>query len=110
MPAAGREIEFIDEKERELFARFELGEQVREFLQSSVGRYVHGRAKQQLEQAREDALAVEVDGWRGWLIAKRRLRRIRQQAEVARSFMKWMADAIVDGNQAATELAEYRKE
>lgn len=102
------EISFIDEKERELFARATLGDDIRDFLRSPVGRYLHGRAKQQLEESKIDALAVDPDGWRAFFV-RRKLRQIRLRAEIARSFMKWCADAIVDGDHAARELDEYRE-
>jgi hypothetical protein len=106
MPAD--QIDFVDQAEREIFARFKMGEDVRDFLQSDVGRYLHGRAKQQLEESKVDALDVDPDGWRSFFV-RRKLRQIRLRAEVARSFMKWCADAIIDGNHAARELDEYRE-
>ena len=39
-------VEFINDQEREYFAEAHLGEQVRSFLVSPAGRYLHGRAKQ----------------------------------------------------------------
>lgn len=101
-------VEFVDETERELFARAELGEQVRAFLTSDVGRYLHGRSKNMLEQAKEDMLAVDTERWWG-LPGRRRMRKLQQQAELARTFMKFCADAIIDGNHAAVELKEYRE-
>ena len=101
-------VEFVDDAEREIFARAELGEQVRSFLLSDVGRYLHGRCKTQLEQAKEDMLTVDTERWFG-LPGRRRMRKLQQQAELARTFMKFLADAIVDGNHAVVELDQYRK-
>lgn len=101
-------IDFVDERERLLFARAYLGDEVRSFLGSEVGRYLHGRAKRQLEQAKEDSLSVDTERWWG-IPGRRKLRKIQQQANLAKMFMSYMADAIIDGNHATTELDEYRK-
>jgi len=101
--------DFVDEKERELYGRAVLGEEVRQFLRNdSVGQYLHRRAKLTIEQAQIDALDVDPDSFFGWFRAKRKLRKIRLEAAAARLFIQWMGDAIVDGNQAEKELNEYR--
>lgn len=101
---------FVDDRERELFAAALLSEKVRVFLLNDpVGRYLHHRAKQQIGQAEIDALMVDPDGWRGWFHSRRKLRQIRQRAEVARAFINWLAEAIVDGDNAARELDDYRR-
>lgn len=103
-------VEFVDEKERELFATVLLAEDVRTFLLSDpVGQYLHGRAKAQVQQAEIDALTVDPDGFRGWFQAKRKLRAIRLKAEVARTLINWLAEAIIDGQNAERDLDEYRK-
>lgn len=107
---ATKAIAFQDEQERELFAAAMMSEKVRQFLTvDPVGQYLHHRAKQQIGQAEIDALAVDVDGWRGWFFARRKLRAIRVRAEVAKTFINWMAEAIVDGDNAARELDDYRR-
>jgi hypothetical protein len=107
---ADQDIDFVDQKERELFAVASLGEHIRTFLLSDpVGRYLHHRAKAQLLQSEIDAGAVEVDGWRGWLFARRKLRQIRQRRQVAQAFINWLSEAIVDGDNAGKELDQYRE-
>ncbi len=104
------EISFVDEKERELYAAGVLGERARQFLMNDpIGQLLHHRAKQQIGQAEIDALQINPDGWRGWFQAKRKLREVRQRAAVAQCFIRWMAEAIVDGDNAARELDEYRQ-
>lgn len=106
--AVEQEIEFVDERERELYGAARLGEDAREFLRSHpVGRYLHHRAKLQIEQAEVDALEVDPDGW-SWIRSRNKLRQIRQRAAVARAFITWLSEAIVDGEYAASELDEYR--
>lgn len=107
---ANKEITFQDERERELFAAAMLSEKARQFLTTDpIGQYLHHRAKQQIGQAEIDALQINPDGWRGWFQAKRQLREVRLRAAVARAFVNWMAEAIVDGDNAARELDEYRQ-
>lgn len=96
-------LDFIDENERLHFANAQLGEQVRAFLVSPAGRYLHGRAKQQLLQAQEDALTCNPDSFFG----RRKLRKIQRSAEVASLFMQWCADAITEGEASYRELQEY---
>jgi hypothetical protein len=107
--AVKQNVQFVDDKERELFATVVLSEDVREFLTTPVGRYLHHRAKAQIQQSEIDALAVPIDGLRGWLYARRKLRIIQQRAQVARLFINWLGDAIVDGNNAEAALREYRE-
>jgi len=102
-----RKLNFADERERDLFNIALLGEDVIHFFQTDpVGKMLHHRAKLEIQQAEVDALAVDVDGWRGWLFAQRKLRRIRQRAEVARLFIRWLGDAIIEGQNASRELED----
>jgi len=108
--ASKENIDFVDEKERELFATAILGEETRQFLLTHpVGKLLHHRAKIQYQQAEVDALKVDPDGWRGWFHARRQLRVIRNRAEVARLFIAWVGEAMVEGSNAELELNDYRK-
>lgn len=107
MPAQGdrfENIDFTDEKEREYFAEAQLGHQTREFLHSPVGRFLHGRAKLALEAARREALEIDPDSED----ALTRLRKLREEAAVARKFMTWCAETIENGLAAEVQLDEYR--
>lgn len=97
-------LEFVDDKEREYFATAQVGENVREFLTSPVGRLLHGRMKQQFEEAKLEALRCSPDSWWG----RRQLRKWQRQADIAQSFMRILADAIIDGEHAYNELKTYR--
>lgn len=98
-----KRLEFVDERERMHFAKAQLGEQVREFLTSPAGRYLHGRAKLQLQECMEDALDCNPHSFFG----RRKLKRIQHDADVARKFMSWCADAITEGEMSYRELQEY---
>jgi hypothetical protein len=103
------EIDFVDEKERELFAAVMLGDDIKEFLRATpVGQYLHHRAKLTIQQAEVDALKVNPDGLRGWFYARRKLREIRARADAARMLIGWFGDALADANNAEVALKEYR--
>lgn len=98
-----QKIDWVDAREREHFAKAQLGEQVKEFLLSPVGRYLHGRAKQDLEECRELALECNPDS----LFGRRKLRRLKRKAGVANNFIQWCVDAITEGEISYRELQEY---
>ena len=98
-------VEFIDDQERIYFAEAALGQQFVEFLRSQVGRMLHGRAKQQLDEAKTEMLALDPSTPEG--LEKWREKKI--DAEVAQAFMTWCAEAINNGDAAAVQLEEYRQ-
>jgi hypothetical protein len=79
-----------------------LREDVLEFLRSPVGRYLHGRAKLDLEAAKEDLLDCNPLSWWG----RRKILKIQHRADIARSLMRYCVDAINDGNVAEKQLTE----
>lgn len=104
-----QEIDFVDSRERDLFEVATRSEAVREFLlKHPVGEYLHSRAKQMVLQAEVDALAVNADAW-PYFRGRNKLREIRQRADVARAFINWLAEAIMEGDQASQELEDYRR-
>lgn len=96
-------LEFVDKNEQVHFARAQLGEQVKDFLRGPAGRYLHGRAKLQLQECQEKALECNPHSFFG----RRKLKTIQHDAGIARSFMSWCADAIQDGEFSYTELEEH---
>ena len=99
-------VEFVDDKERELFAEAALGEEARTFLSTSVGRYLHGRAKHARAQATAELLECNPDTFWG----RRKIRRIQKDAYGALHFMIWVAEAINQGAQSSYQLEQYRPE
>lgn len=97
-------LDFVDSQEREHFAKAQLGEQVREFLSGPAGRYLHGRAKQSLEESQEKALECNPHSFFG----RRRLVTIQHEAGIAKSFMTWCADAITEGEFSFKALDDYK--
>ena len=100
------QLEFINEQEREFFAEAVLGEEVRQFLTSSVGRYLHGCAKQEYDQCRDKMFDIDPytpDG-------KREYEKLKKDAAAAAHFLRWCVEAVSRGDQAATMLENYREE
>ena len=95
-------LDFVDQNERRHFAQAQLGEQVREFLCSPAGRYLHGRAKMELQEVKDKALECNPYSFFG----RRKLKKIQHQAGIARAFMTWCSDAITDGEFSYRELEE----
>ncbi len=99
-------VHFISDQEREYFAEAHLGEQVRSFLVSPTGRYLHGRAKQVVADSKDKLALIDPtteEGVKSWKATK-------QDMSNAGSFMAWCSDAIVNGDNAASQLEEYRNE
>ncbi len=98
-------VEFVDQRERLFFAKAQLGEQARSFLRSPIGRYLHGRAKELADEAREEAL--DIHPWTPF--TRRKLAKVREKSAHASHFISWCADIITEGDQALTQLEEYRE-
>ena len=97
-------LDFVDKNEQIHFARAQLGEQVREFLTGPAGRYLHCRAKLQLQECKDKALECNPNSFFG----RRKLKTIQHDADVAKAFMAWCSDAITDGEFSYRELQEYK--
>jgi hypothetical protein len=93
-------VEFISDQERLHFEEARLGETVREFLVSPVGRYLHGRALIQLQEAQTALVDCTPEN----------LAELQRSAKQAQTFMFWLADAISNGEMAYQNLKEYRDE
>ena len=100
------QIQFINEQERIYFAEAHLGEQARDFLLSPIGRYLHGRAKQIVDLGKDTLAEIEdpttPEGVALW-------KQTKQEMAHAESFMAWLADAMINGDNAAKQLEEYRQ-
>lgn len=105
-PTLPSDIGFVSEQERQYFAEAVLGEEVRQFLQSSVGRYLHGCAKQEYDRCRDqmwDTDPYTPEGKREWT-------KLRREAAAAAFFLRWCVEAIQRGDQAGVMLENYREE
>lgn len=100
------EIDHFDTKIEELLARARLGEQVRAFLTSPVGRYLHGRLKIDYEESKEQLLQCSL--FTPW--GRRKAQRLQRRGEMAQQTMSYLAEAILDGDAALTELEQEQGE
>ena len=105
-PTLPSSIEFVNEQERAYFAEAVLGEEVRQFILSDTGRYLHGRAKGEYDRCRD--LMFDLDPYTPE--GKKEFLRLKRESAAAAYFMRWCVDAITLGDQAATMLETYREE
>ncbi len=103
-PTQLNSIEFINDQEKQYFAEAMVGEEVRDFLNSTAGRYLHGCAKRTYQKCLEELFELDPFTAEG----KKEHARLQREAWCAEQFMKWCADAIVQGQQADTLLQNYR--
>ena len=98
-------ITFISDQERQYFAEAVIGEEVRQFLVSSVGKFLHGCAQAEYDECRNEMFDLDPytpDG-------KREYMRLKAKAWAAVHFMEWCVEAIQNGQNAATQLESYRE-
>jgi len=80
--------------------RARLGIEVEDFLRSTVGRYLHQRAKIDYEDAKEELLACDLTSREG----RENATKAQHKANVANTFIRYCAEAIQDGFAAEKEL------
>lgn len=97
-------IEFASEQERTYFAQAVLGIEAREFLNSAVGRFLHGCAKQELNDCTAKLLKLNPYTPEG----KREWEQLQLRAACAENFIKWCIEMINSGDNAEKHLEEYR--
>ena len=99
-------IEFVNEQEREYFAEAVIGEEVRQFLVSTVGQYLHGCVKQEYDRCRDQMFDLDPYTPEG----KREHTKLKREAAAAAHFMRWCVEAMTRGDQAGVMLENYREE
>lgn len=95
-------IEFVSDQERLYFHQAKLGEDVIQWLNSPVGRYLHGVANQEIEELRDALEKCDPDSRRG----KRKIRKLQLKAQAARYFMQWCTEAVQNGEAAFRQIQE----
>lgn len=94
------QIEFVNERQRDLFSVARFGETVRGFLVSEVGRFLHGRSKIVMEECKDGMLALNPNDED----FEKKFRDLKDQAWAAEHFMQWCVDAINDAEMSAQNL------
>ncbi len=90
-------ITFRSEDERALFTEARLGQEAINFLSSPLGRLLQGRAEAERQEVAEQLL--ETDCSDAGLI-----RDLQCKAQVAGNFIRWIGEAIQNGNNAEQQL------
>lgn len=93
-------IAFADERERMLLAEATVGQEAIDFLNTGIGRYLHGCAKQQIAECTAALADVNPDTYFG----RRKIKRLQAELAQARMFSRWLAEAIQAGQLAEKEL------
>lgn len=89
----------MPDTEELLVAQAILGHDAAEFLASDLGRYLLGRAEQDEREALEKLATVA--WWR-----RRRILALQNQVYRARSVRSWLAELVIDGQQAESVLED----
>lgn len=98
------QINFLSDAERELFEEARLGVDVLSWLNTAPGRYLHGRAKLELERIRNELQTLnpfEKGGRNTW-------EDLQREAWCAEHFMLWCVEAIKNGDESRVNLESFR--
>jgi len=87
----------VDEQIHELIAEYKLGEDAQAFLKGDLGRFLLGRAQQEIDLAREEMDDIDPHAFK-------EIRDLQNQIWRARSFGNWLAELIHRGNEALHTL------
>ena len=98
------QLEFINDTEAQYFAEAVIGEEVRQFLTSTIGRYLHGCAKSEYDQCRDKMFDLDPYSAEG----KREYLKLKAKAWSASHFMQWCVEAMQKGSEAETLMNEMR--
>ena len=105
-PTQLQDIRFINDQERLYFAEAVIGEEVRAFLVSEVGRYLHGCAKSEYDRCRDEMFDNNPYTPEG----KRKHEQLKADAWAAQHFMQWCVEAMQNGDNAGKMLEQMREE
>ncbi len=92
------------ESERLLFAQFDVGDQMEEFLRSTQGQYLRGVAEQEIQEAVRTFLNNNPQN------QPETVARAWQRAKNAKECFHWMMEAVQNGRDAEFQLREMDDE
>lgn len=93
-------VEFANKRERELLAQAMVGQDAIDFLNTPVGKYLHGCAKQKIWECVTEIAETNPDTRLG----RRKIKRLQNEKAQAEMFSRWLAEAIQAGQLAEKEL------
>lgn len=85
---------------QELYAEAILGKDAEDFLASDVGRFLIGRAEQEVAEAMDELKRCHP--WR-----TRKLRELQNRIWRAESVQGWLGELIIRGRQALSQLEQH---
>lgn len=91
-----------DEQFRVYMEEHRLAENVREFLRTPVGEYLLGRAEIDMHEAKEELVRINPHGW----FSRRKYAAAKARYEVAASFLRWLNEALVNGDVALAQIED----
>lgn len=95
-------IHFIDQKQKELFQQARFGQQVVDFLNADIGRYLNGVAIQEMEIAKQKMADLKPGDSR----FKNKYAVLKLEYEIAFRFTKWLAEAVDTGYYAEKQIEQ----
>ena len=88
------------------FAEAVLGEEFRQFIISDIGKMLHARAKSTYDECRDKMFELDPYTPAG----KHEYTLLKAEAWAASHFLEWIAEAILNGNNAEALLMSAREE
>ena len=98
-------LDFVNQAEREYFEEARLGVEASNFCHSELGRYLHGRAKMEMDEARDGILQLNPFDPKDQI----EMAKLQAQAACGEAFMRWIVDLVNNGLLAEQQLSEYNQ-
>lgn len=86
-------------QDNQIIKSIDFGFEVEAFLQSNIGKYLIGRAEEEVEAAVESLKSVDPEN-------PKEIRGLQHKISVAENIQYWLADAIQAGHNAQEQLQE----
>jgi len=83
----------MDPYEQTLLAEITLGDEAKKFFNSDIGRFILGRATEEIDQALSEFKDIDPTDDKG-------IRNLQQKIAVAEKLPIWLNECIVEGEQA----------
>lgn len=89
-----------------LIAEEELGERVRAFLQTDVGKYLAGVVQQDIEEAKTKLLELDPYTFKSLQDLQSEIAGLQTKARIAEKLAGYLSEAVIKGDQATHQLAQ----
>ena len=99
------QLEFINDAEEQYFAEAVIGVEMKGFLLSSAGKFLHGCAKAEYDLCRDKMFDLDPYTPEG----KREYLKLKAQAWAASHFLQWFVESMQRGEEAEVMLNAIRE-